>query len=32
VNIAARHAAIAPAVAYELYGKALLGVENDIAS
>jgi hypothetical protein len=31
VNIAARHAAIAPAVAYGLYGKALLGVDNDIA-
>ena len=28
--IASRHAVVLPQVGYELYGKALLGVENDV--
>lgn len=31
VNVGARHALINPGVAYEVYGKALLGVENDVS-
>jgi alkylation response protein AidB-like acyl-CoA dehydrogenase len=29
-NTAGRHAVVSPAVSYEVYGKALLGVENDV--
>ena len=29
-NVAARHAVTLPAVSYEVYGKALLGVEDSI--
>jgi 3-hydroxy-9,10-secoandrosta-1,3,5(10)-triene-9,17-dione monooxygenase len=29
-NVAGRHAVVSPAVSYEVYGKALLGVENDV--
>ena len=28
--VASRHAVVLPAVGYELYGKALLGVKNDV--
>ncbi|WP_344722420.1 acyl-CoA dehydrogenase family protein [Pseudonocardia yunnanensis] len=31
VNNAARHASLLPAISLEIYGKALLGLENDIA-
>ena len=31
VNVGARHALINPGVAYEVYGKALLGVENNVS-
>ena len=30
--VAARHAVVLPAVAYEVYGKALLGIENDVTA
>jgi alkylation response protein AidB-like acyl-CoA dehydrogenase len=30
VNVAARHAVVSPSVSYEVYGKALLGVEEKI--
>jgi Acyl-CoA dehydrogenase, C-terminal domain. len=29
-NVAARHAVVSPAVGFEVYGKALLGVEDKI--
>jgi hypothetical protein len=29
-NVAGRHAVVSPNVSYEVYGKALLGVENDV--
>ena len=29
-NTAARHAVVSPSVSYEVYGKALLNVENDV--
>jgi len=29
-NVAARHAVVSPTVSYEVYGKALLGVEEKI--
>jgi alkylation response protein AidB-like acyl-CoA dehydrogenase len=29
-NVAARHAVVSPSVSYEVYGKALLGVDNDV--
>jgi alkylation response protein AidB-like acyl-CoA dehydrogenase len=29
-NVAARHAVVSPTVGYEVYGKALLGVEEKI--
>jgi alkylation response protein AidB-like acyl-CoA dehydrogenase len=29
-NVAGRHAVVSPTVSYEVYGKALLGVDNDV--
>jgi alkylation response protein AidB-like acyl-CoA dehydrogenase len=29
-NVAARHAVVSPTIGYEVYGKALLGVEEKI--
>ncbi|MFY9653249.1 MAG: oxidoreductase, partial [Trebonia sp.] len=29
-NVAARHAVVSPAIGFEVYGKALLGVEEKI--
>jgi 3-hydroxy-9,10-secoandrosta-1,3,5(10)-triene-9,17-dione monooxygenase len=29
-NVAGRHAVVSPNVSYEVYGKALLGVQNDV--
>jgi alkylation response protein AidB-like acyl-CoA dehydrogenase len=31
-NVAARHASLLPGISYEVYGKALLGVTNDVAT
>jgi alkylation response protein AidB-like acyl-CoA dehydrogenase len=31
VNVAARHASLLPGISYEVYGKALLGIANDVA-
>ena len=31
-NVAARHASLLPGIGYEVYGKALLGVTNDVAT
>lgn len=30
-NVGARHALLNPIITYEVYGKAVLGVENDIS-
>jgi alkylation response protein AidB-like acyl-CoA dehydrogenase len=30
-NVAARHASLLPGISYEVYGKALLGIANDVA-
>jgi alkylation response protein AidB-like acyl-CoA dehydrogenase len=31
-NVAARHASLLPGISYEVYGKALLGLTNDVAT
>jgi alkylation response protein AidB-like acyl-CoA dehydrogenase len=31
-NVAARHASLLPGIGYEVYGKALLGITNDVAT
>lgn len=31
-NVAARHPALLPGIGYEVYGEALLGITNDVAT